>query len=248
MDDEEQLSPANGAGTGCRRVPSTPKRRAADPRRHLGAPRSGRLPRRHHGAARARVGVSRVTVYRSFGSKQAILQALTWDELARARIDRVDAAHTNPDVRGAIRDVLRENCRMFAALGTSLPLSLELARHDQDVAALVDATYHGRRHTSMEALARRISKAGVRARGWTTRQVADAMLVLTSYEAFDTLTARRGSSPDQAASTLYAMTSAFLEDDARQTRPTVHDYELPAADSCSGEVRARCRRWRGRGG
>ena len=161
-----------------------------------------------------RAGVTRVTVYRAFGSKPALLQALTWDELARARLDRVDAAHANPDVRLAVRDVLRENCRMFSELGDGLPLSLELARHDPEVAALVDATYHGRRHRSMEKLARRIAKDGLRAPGWTTKQVADALLVLTSFEAFETLTNRRRRSSQAAADTLFALAGAFLDRDS----------------------------------
>ena len=160
----------------------------------------------------ARAGVTRVTVYRTFGTKDALLQAVTWDELGRARLDRVDAAHAIEDVRVAIRRVLEENCRMFTELGTSMPLSLELARRDPDVAAVVDATYHGRRHRSMEVLAGRVAEAGLRAPGWTTKRVADALLVLTSYEAFDTLTARRGSSPKEAARTLFALTAAFLVD------------------------------------
>lgn len=161
----------------------------------------------------ARAGVTRVTVYRTFGSKQALLQALMWDELARARLDLVDAAHANPDVRLAVRDVLRENCRMFSELADSLPLSLELARHDEQVAALVDATYHGRRHRSMEKLARRITQTGLRASGWTTKQVVDALLVLTSFEAFETLTTRRRNSPQAAADTLFALAEAFLSHD-----------------------------------
>lgn len=161
-----------------------------------------------------RAGVTRVTVYRTFGSKQALLHALMWDELARARLDRVDAARTNPDVRQAVQDLLRENCRMFAALGGALPLSLELARRDEDAARIVDAGYHGRRHQSMDELARRIAKAGARAPGWTNRQVADALLVLTSFEAFETLTSRRGRSPDAAANTLFGLATAFLADPA----------------------------------
>jgi AcrR family transcriptional regulator len=157
-----------------------------------------------------RAGVTRVTVYRAFGSKQDVLHALTWADLARARLDRVDAAHKIPDVREAVREVLRENCRMFCELGDALPLSLELSRHDHDVAALVDATYHGRRHQAMERLARRISRAGLQAPGWTTKQVADALLVLTSFEAFDTLTNRRGRTPEAAAATLSALASSFV--------------------------------------
>jgi hypothetical protein len=52
---------------------------------------------------------------------------------------------------------------MFSELGDTLPLALELARHDEEVAALVEDTYHGRRHRSMEKLARRITRDGLRA-------------------------------------------------------------------------------------
>jgi AcrR family transcriptional regulator len=195
---------------------------AATRRRILDAARAALSDGTYHDATMeelaARAGVTRVTVYRTFGSKQTLLQALTWDELARARLDSVDAAHANPDARLAVRDVLRENCRMFADLGDGLPLSLELARHDEEVAALVDATYHGRRHRSMEKLARRIAQNGLRAPGWTTKQVADALLVLTSFEAFETLTTRRRSSPQAAADTLFALASAFLADEPDTTR------------------------------
>jgi AcrR family transcriptional regulator len=161
----------------------------------------------------ARAGTTRVTVYRTFGSKAALLQAITWDELGRVRLDRLDAAHGRPDVRDAVRDVLFENCRMFAELGGTLPAMLELARRDDDIAAIIGATYHGRRHDAMKRLARRISTSGHAVAGWSTRQIVDALLVLTSYESFETLTERRGRSVQAAADELYALARAFVVDD-----------------------------------
>src|SRR5687768_5369459 len=101
-------------------------------------------------AIAARAGVTRVTLYRAFGSKQALLEGLTWALLADARLDEVDEAHRHPDVRTAVRQVLRANCRMLAQLGNAMPLALELARSDAELRTIIDTTYHGRRHRAME--------------------------------------------------------------------------------------------------
>ncbi len=94
-------------------------------------------------AIAARAGVTRVTLYRTFGPKQHLLEGLAWDALTEARLDRVDAAHARPDVRVAVRQVLRANCQMFAELAEAMPLALEHARFDTDMGAIIDATYHG---------------------------------------------------------------------------------------------------------
>lgn len=159
-----------------------------------------------------RAGVTRVTLYRTFGSKPALLEAITWELLAGARLDRVDEAHEHPDVRVAVRGVLRANCLMFAELADALPLALELARSDPDMRALVDATYHGRRHRAMERLAGRIVRTGAAATGWTRADIADALLVLSSFESFQTLVEHRGCAVDKAGDRLATMAGAFLAD------------------------------------
>jgi len=161
-----------------------------------------------------RAGVTRVTLYRTFGSKRDLLDGIFWDAVARARLDRVDAAHANPDVRAAVRQVLRANCEMFANLGDAMPLVLELARGDVDLRAIVDATYYGRRVRAMEALAARVVDEGAGASGWTKKRIADALVVLSSHEAFDTLTAHCGYSPRQAADLLHRLAGAFLVESA----------------------------------
>jgi AcrR family transcriptional regulator len=163
-------------------------------------------------AIAARAGVTRVTLYRTFGSKQALLEGVAWSLLADARLDEVDAAHRHPDARTAVRHVLRANCRMFANLAGALPLALELARSDPEMRSLVDATYHGRRHLAMEALAARLVEQGAASPGWTKKRIADALLVLSSHEAFETLVEHRGSSVDQAADSLFRLAGAFLSD------------------------------------
>jgi AcrR family transcriptional regulator len=160
----------------------------------------------------ARAGVTRVTLYRTFGSKQALIEGLAWHLLAQARLDRVDAAHAHPDVRTAVREVLRANCQMFAHLAGAMPLALELGRYDVDMQALIEDTYHGRRHRAMEVLAARMVKEGAASPGWTKKRVADAMLVLSCHEAFQTLVEHRGYSVDMAADFLSRLARAFLAD------------------------------------
>ena len=161
-------------------------------------------------AIAARAGVTRVTLYRTFGSRQALLEGLAWDALAQARLDRVDAAHAHPDVRTAVHQVLRANCQMFAHLAGAMPLALELARFDADMRALIDATYHGRRHRAMEVLAARVVNEGAASPGWSKNRVADALLILSSHDAFQTLGEHRGYSVARAAAFLYRLAGAFL--------------------------------------
>ena len=157
-----------------------------------------------------RAGVTRVTLYRTLGSKRALLEGLALDALAHARLDLVDAAHAHADVREAVRQVLRTNSRMFADLADAMPVALELARYDTDMGSIIEATYHGRRHRAMERLAARIVAEGAAAPGWTAPRIADALLVLTSYEPFETLIARRRRTVEQASKALYGLCGAFL--------------------------------------
>ena len=160
-----------------------------------------------------RAGVTRVTLYRVFGSRQAVIEGLFWEMLAAARLDRIDQAHQLPDVRAAVREVLHAYAEMFDTLGESMPLALELARSDANMRAIMDVTYRGgRRPDAMGRLAGRILKEGAAAPGWTKKQIADALMVLSSYEAYETLTHLRGHKPDKAGDFLYKLAGAFLAD------------------------------------
>ena len=82
-----------------------------------------------------RAGTTRPTVYRHFGSKIGLFEAVAWNVLSTAGIARLDEARQLTDPVIALREFLRENCRMFAAMGTSLSAALDAARHEHDIAA-----------------------------------------------------------------------------------------------------------------
>lgn len=154
-------------------------------------------------------GVTRATVYRHFGSRGGLFEALSWDRVSRAQLDRLDTARQQPDVDRALRDFLRENCRFFARIGPALQTLLELARHDADVARVIDTGYYGRRIESLDALAARLRREGRLQPAWSQARVVDALVVLTSLESFQAL-ARRGHTPDRIAGVLFHMAGGML--------------------------------------
>ena len=158
----------------------------------------------------AEAGVGRATIFRHFGSKTDLYEAALWHRMSQVDLARVDAAHQLPDPVSALAAVLRANCEMFDQIGDALARCLEVARTDDDMRQLIDISYLGRRVESMSRLARRLHDAGRLAPGWTEARVADALVVLTSLEAYETLTRYRARPTGQASDTLFAMAQAFL--------------------------------------
>lgn len=158
----------------------------------------------------ARADVGRASVYRHFGSKRELLEAVAWDVIGSAPLERLDAARLLPDVGEALAEFLRENCRFFAEIGRGLRATLNAATDEPEVAHIVDVTYFGRRVRSLEQLAGRLADEGALAEGWTRDRVVETLMILTGLEAFEVLTDRRGHSPDEVAATLIAMTDAFV--------------------------------------
>src|SRR5215208_13426 len=81
-------------------------------------------------AIAARAGVTRVTVYRHFASRGELLEAIAWDQIGRARLDRLDTARAHPDVVEATRLFLHENCQLFSDVGPILRAMLEVEREE----------------------------------------------------------------------------------------------------------------------
>lgn len=158
----------------------------------------------------AEAGVGRATIFRHFGSKTELYEAALWHRMSQVDLARVDAAHQLPDPVDALAAVVRANCEMFDQIGDTLALCLEVARTNDLMRQLIETSYRGRRVDSMVRLARRLHDAGRLAPGWTVPRVADALLVLTSLEAYDTLIRHRTRSTRQAGDTLIAMANAFL--------------------------------------
>ena len=157
----------------------------------------------------AQAGTTRPTVYRHFGSKVGLFEAVAWNVLSAAGIARVDEARELADPLVALREFLRANCRMFAEMGTRLSAALDVARHEPDIAQILDVTYYGRRIESIEQLTTRLVDAGHIKPEWTTEQVVDALVVLTNVETFESLNQHRSRSWQQVADRLFDMSGAF---------------------------------------
>lgn len=158
----------------------------------------------------ARAGVTRVTVYRHFASRGELLEAIAWDQIGRARLDRLDAARAHPDVIEATRLFLHENCLLFSDIGQILRAMLEVEREEPEIAVVLSVTYRGRRLESLRQLAERIAASTHLAAGWTTDGVCDALEILTGIEAFEVLTTRASRTASDAAEALFSMARSFL--------------------------------------
>ena len=155
-------------------------------------------------------GVTRVTLYRIFGTRQDLTEALFFEMVAAVRLDLIDAAAARPDVRDALKTFLGAYCDMYETLGESMPMALQLGRSDTNLREILEAFYWGgRRPAELKRMAKRIVSEGAARAGWSTKQITDSLIVLTSHESYEALI-RRGYSPRQAAKHLYAMAGAFL--------------------------------------
>jgi AcrR family transcriptional regulator len=157
----------------------------------------------------AQAGTSRPTVYRHFGSKIRLFEAVAWNDLSAAGIARLDAARQLGDPLDALREFLRANCRMFAEMGSQLSAALDVARHEPDIAQILEVTYYGRRIESLEHLAGRLVDAGHVRPEWTNDQVVDALVILTNVETFESLNLHRSRNWHEIADRLYDLSAAF---------------------------------------
>lgn len=157
-----------------------------------------------------RAGVARITVYRHFATRGELLEAVAWEQLGRAQLERLDRARAHPDVVEATRLFLLENCLLFDDIGAALRAMIDVERDEPEIAAVLRATYRGRRLDSIGELAQRIAESGQVAPGWRIDDVADALAVLTGIEAFEVAMSSSSRSASDAAGLLFAMARGFF--------------------------------------
>ena len=96
-------------------------------------------------AIATRAQVTRVTVYRHFATRGELFEAIAWDRIGRVQLERLDAARAHPDVVEATRLFLLENCAFFGEVGPILRAMIDVEREEPEIAAVLAATYRGRR-------------------------------------------------------------------------------------------------------
>jgi len=154
--------------------------------------------------------VSRVTVYDHFQHKAGLLDALAWWTFAQHDIDRVRRARLQENVRAALADFVKENARFFHSVGRQGQAILKTASTDPDAAAVLEATYFNARRSSIRELIDRLDNAHELTPTWPPERAVDALMVITSLEAFETLTEHGDLGLDEAAEVLAQMASVLL--------------------------------------
>lgn len=156
-------------------------------------------------------GVSRLTVYNHFDSRAGLLEALAWSVLERAEIGRVRQARMHPDPGRALRGFVAENAHFLAVLGAQGRAVLAAGLVDPDVRTVIDATYVAARRAAITELVERLDQAERLPPSWPAERAVASLMVLTSLEAFETLTVHSGWATTDAAALLAELAALVLD-------------------------------------
>ena len=162
------------------------------------------------GAVARQAGVSRVTVYDHFRNKTGLLEALAWRTFAQHDIGRIRQARLQADVREALVGFVKENARFFASFGVEGRAVLKSGSYDPDVARVVEATYIEARRAAIRELVQRLDDADELGPSWPSARAVDALMIITSLEAFETLIGPSERTVEDAADVLATMARALL--------------------------------------
>lgn len=157
----------------------------------------------------ARAEVVRPTIYRHFGSKLGLFQALVSDAEQRAGIERVFAAMELPHAAEAVRAMLSELCHFWAAEEQLFRQVVGLAAVDPEARQVIEGKDASRRR-DMKRLAERLQRQGGLEPGWSPQRAGETLWFLTSFITFDHLHRRSGVSRRALERTLHELASAFM--------------------------------------
>jgi AcrR family transcriptional regulator len=150
----------------------------------------------------ATAGVSRSTIYVSFGSRSGLFHAFAEDLWERAGLAELTAAVASEDAREHLRGGLRAASRMLASELQTFRVLFAMSRADPDSVGGVVVTKEEHRRGGMVHLAKRLAEDGALRDDVTVEQAVDLLWMLCSFEAFDLLHSDRGLSVDDAADVL----------------------------------------------
>ena len=147
-------------------------------------------------------GVSRSTVYLAFGSRAGLFDAVAADALQRAGHRRLVEAVAHRDAREALLGGLRAGTAMYAADPDVFRALFSMSALGEDVTGGTIRRWERTRALGVARLARRLAQEGILRTGIGEQDAGDLLWVLTSFEAYDLLRARRGAGAADAAATL----------------------------------------------
>jgi AcrR family transcriptional regulator len=150
-------------------------------------------------------GVARSTVYAIFGSRAGLFDAFAADLLERGGFQRVLEAVADPDPRVTVRAGIAGGVHTFAAHRDVFRALASMAELDPDAVGGAIQRSEQQRAKGMMSLARRLARQGFLREGLNSKQAADRLWVMTSFDAFDLLYSGRGLPADAVADVLVDM-------------------------------------------
>lgn len=132
-------------------------------------------------------GVTRKTVYNHFGSKLGLLGTIFDAVATKGEIWRLMESAELPDLREAVTRAAEASCRLWSSDRELLRRLVGLAALDPDIAAVV-MEREQRREATWARLVQRLAAAGMLRSGISPEQAVRALMALTSFATFDTLT------------------------------------------------------------
>ncbi|MFL6206987.1 MAG: TetR/AcrR family transcriptional regulator [Acidimicrobiales bacterium] len=147
---------------------------------------------------------ARSTVYLAFGSRSGLFEALAEQLLVDIGFDRLVAAVEHPDPVHAMRSSLVEAARLYASDHQVAGARWAGGALEPEAAGAIRVLEHGR-WEGMVHLARRLHDAGHLRSDTPVKEAAEALWVLTSFDAFDQLFTGRRMKPKVIAERLTSM-------------------------------------------
>jgi AcrR family transcriptional regulator len=155
-------------------------------------------------------GVSRPTVYTVFGSRAGLFGALGVELLRRGGFDEMMAATMHPDALEGLRGGISAEVKMWAAHRDVLRNLFSMAQLDPEAVGGAVHNIEAGRALGASYRAQRLADQKLLRPGVSVEEAADVIWVLTSFESFDLLHARRGLALDVITHRLVAMAERAL--------------------------------------
>jgi AcrR family transcriptional regulator len=164
-------------------------------------------------AIAAGAGVSRETVYKTFGGKTGLVEALYRQGLRGAgpvtAYQRSEALRANPDAHEVARGWSRLAAEVSPRVSPILLLVRDAALVDPGLRDLLEELDDDR-YRRMTDNARYLHEAGHLRRGVTLQAAADVLWTVTSPELFELLVVRRGWQPERFGDYVYSAIAGLL--------------------------------------
>ena len=159
----------------------------------------------------AAAGVSRATVFNRFGSKLGVLQALFARAMEGPQMDAIREALEIEDPVAALEGAIAASCAIWDREGYIHEQLQAIVVLEPDASALIDEQKQEQR-AGLQALVRRLSKAGRLRPGLGQVRALATLHTLTSLETFLWLRREYGLSLRQTRDTITALARTVLSD------------------------------------